>query len=589
MKTAAHDKKNFCFPSLLEKNDGKEGGRRPRDFLECYRRFRLLGDEAFSPPDPAERIALLSDFPMEPLAACLAVLARERMLEAAVYPGGHANLGGEILAPESPLHEFRPTVAIFTAGNAFLSVGPGADPDPDALAGCLLDVIDFFRERFPACRIVMTDLPPDSSQISPSPLNGVIRKWHGERRDIKLLDLPRMISEFGAKQAFDRRLESISGIPFSHDFLAHLAGECLESVLEVAGPRRKAVILDADNTLWDGIAGEETFDPGKSPLKETFMGIQNRARTWAERGILLALASRNNFEDTRVALAAGASGPLRLDDFAAVKVGWEEKPVMIAELAAELGLGLESFVFIDDDPRQRDLVRNALPRVLVPSLPADPRDRPAFLGALLCFPEKTTEEDLRRNERYRFRTRAEELKKKSKTLEEFLLDLRTEARVGPVVPEEIERAVQLFQRANQFNLTTIRYTREDLEKTFHDPRSLLLRLSLRDRFGELGLTGLALLRFSPEDGGAVVEALVLSCRVIGRGAEDYLLGEISRLCLDRGYSRLRGIFRPTSRNAPAARLYPRLGFALVSETESEIVYELELREPLAKPATIHDG
>jgi FkbH-like protein len=269
---------------------------------------------------------------------------------------------------------------------------------------------------------------------------------------------------------------------------------------------------------------------------------------------------------------------LRLSHFAAERIDWQDKATNLREMAAELGLGLDSFVFLDDNPVEREWVRAALPEVLVPELPEDPAERPRFLRECGLFDRVTlTDADARRAETYKAQGTRTRLRTAAPSFEDFLRSLEQEVAIDPVGEADLPRAAQLCQRTNQFNLTTRRHTIADLERMLADERTEVFQVSVRDRFGDSGVTGLAILRHAGE--ASEIDTLLLSCRVLGRRVEEALLAFLARRAAAAGAHRLEGRFVPTAKNAQAAGFYPDHGFS-----GEDGVYRLALSEELPMPA-----
>jgi FkbH-like protein len=281
---------------------------------------------------------------------------------------------------------------------------------------------------------------------------------------------------------------------------------------------------------------------------------------------------------------------LKKADFAAMKISWSPKPQAISEIAQDLDIGLDSLVFIDDSPVEREAVRSALPEVTVPEFPTDTCELSSFLGRIYSdyfFSLESTEEDRRRTESYRANARRAAERTAAASTEEFLAALQTKISLSRACDEDIPRAAQLTQKTNQFNLTTRRYTEQELRAVRDASGTDVFVASVADKYGDNGKVFVGIVR-EASAGAAEIDTFLMSCRVVGRFIEDQILDEIVRHLRARGVCRLRVCYIPTSRNAPALAFVERLqGGRLVSGDEGgSRTWEFDITHasPVAKPA-----
>jgi FkbH-like protein len=288
---------------------------------------------------------------------------------------------------------------------------------------------------------------------------------------------------------------------------------------------------------------------------------------------------------------------LKLEDFAVFVADWRRKPEQVAEIADTLGLGLDTLVFADDNPAECAEVASALPEVSTVCLDVPASERVRLLAGCVRFEVSgLSDEDRTRQRSYAARAGAAELEAGTASIEDFWLSLRMRARARPLGRGSLERVAQLVQKTNQFNLTLRRHTRGDVERMMDDPRAICRTLELEDRFASHGLIGLAIALpdlDNPET--ALIDTLLLSCRVIGRTAESHLLASVSETAIERGFSCLRGLYTPGPRNALVADLYPRLGFQRrqrdgeVDREQESWEYDLLASGPLRSEFIAEDG
>jgi len=351
------------------------------------------------------------------------------------------------------------------------------------------------------------------------------------------------------------------------------------------GLTRKCLVLDLDGTLWGGVVGEDGVDGivlGGGEAGEAFVAFQEYVLELKQRGVILAVASKNNEADAREVFERHPEMRLGLEDLAVFAVNWEDKPANLRRIAQALDVGLDALVLADDNPAERQIVRRLVPEVDVLALPDDPSDFRRALAGYLGFESiAITGEDRRRTAQYRARAAAAELASSAADIESFYRDLRMEAVVAPFDELHLARIAQLVGKTNQFNLTTRRHDAPTLRRFTDDPAYITRYLRLSDRFADHGLVALAIARIDGDT--AEIYTLLMSCRVIGRTVEDHLLMHICRAAQDAGATRLRGTYLPSAKNQLVADLYQRLGFRLLEETPGGATrweYDLAQRGPI---------
>jgi FkbH-like protein len=334
-------------------------------------------------------------------------------------------------------------------------------------------------------------------------------------------------------------------LPYTPLYFASLATAIARTIHAISHPPYKVIALDCDNTLWNGICGEDgpqdvTLDPPRRALQE-FVAERRR------EGMLLALCSKNNENDVLETFRAHPEMPLRWDDFIARRINWESKGANLEALAAELELGLDSFILIDDNPKECTEAQTAVPEVLTLPLPANLDEIPEFLRHVWAFDRaRLTAEDRRRTELYAQQAERSRAAQAAASIEEFLESLELDVGIAPPEPAQIPRVAQLTQRTNQMNASGVRRTEAEI-RALGDAECLAV--TVKDRFGDYGLTGVAIFRTT--SGALVVDTFLLSCRVLGRGVEHRLLARLGEIALERGLSALEIPFVRSARNRPA--------------------------------------
>lgn len=399
------------------------------------------------------------------------------------------------------------------------------------------------------------------------------------------LNTQRWLSKLGTS-AVDPRLWYMAKVPFSGPLFKEACRDVRAGLNALTGRSRKLVVLDLDNTLWGGVVGEVGWQKlrlgGHDAIGEAYVDLQRGLKALKERGILLAIASKN---EESAALDAFRHHPemiLRLDDLAGWRINWNDKAANIEQLARDLNLGLDSAVFIDDNPVERARVREALPTVLVPEWPANVLLAPSALQELDCFDVASmTAEDRSRTESYTADRRRQELKTSLQSLDDWIATLEMQVRLEPLNEANLQRACQLLNKTNQMNLSTRRLAQEELKQWAERPNRSLWTCRVADRLGDSGLTGILSLEI---DGAcARIVDFVLSCRVMARRVEESMLWFACQQARKLGAAEVRAEYIPTPRNNPCLSLFKSSGFGLLDDSQS-FVWNLEKEYP--KPAGI---
>ncbi|MDB4627221.1 HAD-IIIC family phosphatase [bacterium] len=408
--------------------------------------------------------------------------------------------------------------------------------------------------------------PGDVSAWLNDRLRELARQYPGS---VYLLDMARVVGRVGFSRWrdnnrwFGERVETVQGNPV-------LAREYLKFIKSFTKRNRKVIVLDLDNTLWGGLAGEEGLagvQLGSSYPGNAYRQFQQILKLYSQRGVLLAINSKNNPGDAMAIINEHPEMVLREDDFVAIRINWENKAANMKAIADELNLGLNSLIFIDDSPQERNLVRHAIPEVLVPEFPAQTADLPYVLDSLNDLDYNSfTDTDRARTSMYKTEGKRLELKGEATDLEAYLAMLETSVTLSAAGEADLERLEQMFQRTNQFNVTTKRYTLAELSQFAQSGDHALVRASAKDKFGEFGIIAAALLAFGEK---AAIDSFLMSCRVIGRGIESAVLSHLARLAAERGFGELFGTFVPTAKNAPSRDVYSRHGFESCESPDDE--------------------
>ena len=395
-----------------------------------------------------------------------------------------------------------------------------------------------------------------------------------------LLDVSAIAETVGLSEWHDLSLWNMAKSPFSHTYLPLYADHVCRLIAAQKGKSRRCLILDLDNTVWGGVIGDDGLEGiviGQGDAGgEAFLDVQRTALALRGQGVVLAVSSKNNDETARLPFQKHPEMLLREDHIAVFQANWNDKATNIQAIAKELSLGLESMVFLDDNPVERGLVRRILPEVAVPELPEDPALYARTLLAAGYFEAVAySNEDRQRAGFYQDNARRVALSNLAGDLSAYLDSLNMTITFQPF--DEIGRAriSQLINKSNQFNLTTRRYSELEVAEAERDPDSFTLQVRLSDTFGDNGMISVLICRTVGDDWH--VDTWLMSCRVLGRKAENAVLQEVVMNARTRGIRHIRGVYLPTERNKLVADHYPKLGFtALEHRADGSTVWQLDV-------------
>lgn len=349
---------------------------------------------------------------------------------------------------------------------------------------------------------------------------------------------------------------------------------------EIAFKRKKCIVLDLDNTLWGGVLGEDGIDgiklggdyPGKA-----FTYWQSALLQLANTGIILTICSKNNEEDVFEAWEKNPFMVLKKEHFSAYRINWNDKASNIKDLAKELNIGLDSMVFIDDNPSERELVKQMLPMVSVPDFPEKPYGLMSFFKDITLQYFRiysVTDEDRRKTEQYKANAKRKIELAKYANFEDYLCSLNIEISVNLANRFNIPRIAQMTQKTNQFNLTTHRYTEADIHKMI-EAKYMICCIGVKDRFGDNGITGVIFLK-PISDVEMDIDSLLLSCRILGKGIETAFVYTIFNILIDKKINRVSASYVPTKKNKQVADFYDRIGMTCTANKGEIKNYRLEL-------------
>jgi FkbH-like protein len=508
----------------------------------------------------------------------------------AISHGGYDTMVQELLDPGSDVRRDQPDVIVMSLLVDFLDarcVEPEWSAD-DCIAK-IDELVGHVVEKTSSLLVLNTLLPPvdhlldgateASLETEISRVNKRILELQS-RHSSRLIvsDFHELYRRSGEVDALDKRFWRASQAPFRKSFLDLYARDIAYHIRVLKGRSRKCLVLDCDNTLWGGVIGEEGLDGIQLHDSDKpgvyFRAFQEAAVALHDQGVMLAVCSKNNEDDVWEVLDNHPYCALKKSHLVAWRINWENKAANLVSLADELNIGLDSFVFVDDSPHERALVGAALPDVLVLGVPDELENLSNMLDSDRLFDTSSgSDEDRQRTQMYRQESERKREQNGYDDLTDYLSTLETVLRIFPVDSANKARVAQLTQKTNQFNLTTRRYSEADIEGFLENEDVAIFAMSVEDRYGSMGITGVLIGR---RDGSsALIDSLLLSCRVLGRQLEFAFVDQCLRLLAKRwGKLTWHADFFPTRKNAQVADFWDRAGFVLESDLDGSRHYLL---------------
>lgn len=389
-----------------------------------------------------------------------------------------------------------------------------------------------------------------------------------ELPNLYICDLAALQSDLGHRFVFDPKMYINADMVYSLDFIPYIAKHITDIILSISGTFKKCLILDLDNTTWGGIIGDDGMEGiqiGYFGSGKIYTELQHWAKQLKNRGVILAICSKNTDEIAREPFMSHADMVLRMDDIAVFVANWETKVENIRYIQSVLNIGFDSMVFLDDNPFEREMVLSGIPELTVPNLPEDPAEYLTYLRSLNLFETASfTEEDGLRTKQYQEESQRNTLQQKFENENDFLASLQMVSEVKLFDAYTIPRVAQLTQRSNQFNLRTVRYTDEDVKQISTSPDYFTMSLTLEDRFGNHGLIAVIILK-KESNTTLFIDTWIMSCRVLKRGMENFTLDAIVELAAFHNFEEIRGEYLETKKNGIVKGHYSSLGFQQIGD------------------------
>ena len=554
------------------------------------------------------KIALLSSFTVKGVKETLFIKCCEIGVVPEIYVGDYNQYSQEILDLGSGLYKFQPDLIIIfidvitILGNNYLLPYQVSSKQRKVWVNEKLkeiaSLIQKIKENSSAKILLHNFEIPLYSPLgilenkqefgfieSIETLNTGLRDAFKRDPQVHVLDYDSFCSNIGKQNIMDYKMYFLGDIKIDLQYIPKLCDEYLAYIKPLIQSTKKCIVLDLDNTLWGGIIGEDGLNGiklGPDPEGKPFLEFQKYLLSLFNRGIALAINSNNNLEDALKVFREHPHMILKEGNFAAMQINWNDKISNMKAIAEEINIGTDSLVFIDDDKLNREIISSAFPEVLVVDLP---EDAALYLKKLMELNEfntyQITEEDKKRGRMYAEQRKRKEFKKSASDITEYLKNLKMVATIEKANSFNIPRISQLTQKTNQFNMTTRRYTEEDINKFSRSNNFLVLSVKIEDKFGDNGVTGAVIVKKGTESWR--IDTFLLSCRVIGRKVEEVLLAYVMEQAINEDAKVLLGEFIHTEKNAPALEFYKNNGFKLVKKDSNAEVWEYGLTKKYKSP------
>ncbi|MBI2523096.1 HAD-IIIC family phosphatase [Candidatus Woesearchaeota archaeon] len=576
------------------------------DYFNLYR--KLKNSKNFGKNKKSIKIALLSSFTANGIKEVLFVKCHELGIYCDFYVGKYSRYSQEILDKNSGLHKFEPDLIIWFVdimsifgSNYFLPYSLNENQRKKLIEE-KLNEIRSLAEKLKSdsdAKILLHNFEVplfsplgilESKQKfgfieSVEALNSKLRDTFKNDDQVFVFDYNAFCSKIGKDNAMDYKMYYLGDIKFDLQYLPELCSEYMVYIKPMVSITKKCIVLDLDNTLWGGIIGEDGLEGiklGPTPEGRPFMEFQQYLLSLFNRGVILAINSRNNYDDAMEVFKKHPNMVLKENNFAAMQINWNDKIANMKAIAEELNIGTDSLVFIDDDKSNRQMIREAFPEINVVEMPEDPS---LYLKTLMDMNDfnilQITEEDKKRGRMYVQQRKRTEFQKSTSNLTEFLKSLNMVVTAERANKFNIPRIAQLTQKTNQFNMTTKRYMEEDIKKFSEDKNYHVFSVRVEDKFGDNGITGAAIIKKGKDIWS--IGTFLLSCRIVGRKVEETLLAYIAKEAKKAGAKRITADFIPTEKNSVANDFYKNSGFSLVKKEKSKEVWEYSLKNDYKFP------
>jgi len=537
---------------------------------------------------PTLRIALLGDTATQFLATAIKGIGVERGYNIDLFEADYSQVERQFLDPTSDLYNFNAQyIIVFQSTHKWNELYSVLSVEKK---GQLADErLSFVRSivQMTSAKIIYLDYPEIDDVVFGSYASKVVSSFTYQVRkfNYELLNLSQefpnlfvcniagLYSKYGRDFFFDTEVYTRSEMILSFDGVPYVASRIMDIVCAIQGKFKKCLILDLDNTMWGGVIGDDGLEGIQLGhglgIGKAFTEFQMWVKKLKDRGIIICVCSKNDEEKAKEPFEKHPDMVLRLDDISVFMANWDTKVDNIRAIQQILNIGFDSMVFLDDNPFERNIVKENIPDITVPELPEDPADYLEYLYSLNLFETASySSTDKDRTKQYQVEAQRVSLSKTFTNEGDFLKSLNMISKVEGFTKFNTPRVAQLSQRSNQFNLRTVRYTDADIEAMAKNPDIIPLTFTLGDKFGDNGLIAVVIMKKLDEE-TLFVDTWFMSCRVLKRGMENFTLNTMVEAAKARGYKKIVGEYLPTAKNGMVKTHYPYLGFEPIRDVETE--------------------
>lgn len=551
-------------------------------------------------PPKTLRLAILGSYTTHQLQCLADLFLFASGLDVDIHEAEYGVFQQEILNPDSDLYKFQPHIVVLLTGYRDVAKFPNLGDSAEAVADLAAVELqtwkklwDLLSQRL-GCQIIQNTFatPPwgvlgHLEQRVPSATGNYLRRLNQAIFDeapthVVVHDMEALATSHGKWDWSDERFYYDAKLPCAPELLPVLAHSLVSQILAIRGKSRKCLVLDLDNTLWGGVIGDDGMGGiilGHGDAQgEAFSSFQEYARNLKDRGVILAVCSKNDNHVAREAFESHPEMVLKMDDITSFYANWDDKATNLRRIAQDINIGLDSLVFFDDNPAERAIVRRYLPEVAVPELPDDAAGYVKVLERHRFFETVSlNQEDLDRTSMYAKDAKRNALMTSATDMDEYLASLNMRAVVEPINDVNQERVSQLINKSNQFNLTTRRYSAAELQTVRNDPSWMAFGYRLLDEFGDNGIICVVLGRLEGE--ALEIDTWLMSCRVLNRGVEAFIMNHIYDTARNAGAKHIEGLYRPTPKNGMVKEHFAKLGFVKTSESkDGETSWRLDISD-----------
>lgn len=536
-------------------------------------------------------IKVLSNFTCSQLKDILEFNLRMSKLNPEVELGNYDNIiqesyncsGAQLVIVQYDLINFIDKYANFIEDSTeeqILSLSQTVKLEIDLVINNLHLIPTVIFNTFSASGVYLNAVIPSKVDLLARKLNEYL--YSKKATNLHVLDINYAIAKVGLSNAFDFRMYYLSKSIYTISFWKEYVYELSTIAYRYTGKLKKIIIFDCDNTLWKGILGEDGMTgidmSPQSKIGQVYNKIQQIAVWLSNQGVLVALCSKNNPEDVEKLMTEHPDMRLRKDHIVISKVNWQDKTNNLIEIAKELNIGLDSFVFVDDSSFEINLIKEQIPEILTLQVPAAIHEYPIQLLKLIerYFYLSGNKADIDKTKQYKDQSKRNEEISKHHSLEDYLSSIGIEITIKENDASQIERIAQLTQKTNQFNLTTQRYTEKQIEAFMNSDKKSIFSVSVNDKFGDSGLTAVCIVQENNDI--ANIDSFLMSCRIMGRNIEYAIMNHIVDTYKQKGTKIIEAAYFPTNKNIPVCKFYDESGFFLAKQEGANKEYKLVISD-----------